>query len=55
MLDEPAEGLASVIVEEIVAQPRLILETGVEILLVDENLEQSARTSQIVTTSSNSA
>ncbi len=39
MLDEPVEGLAPVIVEEIVAQLNLIKATGVAILLVEQNLE----------------
>jgi branched-chain amino acid transport system ATP-binding protein len=39
MLDEPVEGLAPVIVEEIVAQLRLIRAAGVAILLVEQNLE----------------
>ena len=39
MLDEPVEGLAPVIVEEIVAQLKTIRETGVAILLVEQNLE----------------
>ena len=39
MLDEPVEGLAPVIVEEIVAQLKLIREAGVAILLVEQNLE----------------
>jgi branched-chain amino acid transport system ATP-binding protein len=39
MLDEPVEGLAPVIVEEIVAQIKLIREAGVSILLVEQNLE----------------
>jgi branched-chain amino acid transport system ATP-binding protein len=39
MLDEPVEGLAPVIVEEIVAQLKLIKATGVAILLVEQNLE----------------
>ena len=39
MLDEPVEGLAPVIVEEIVAQIRLIKQAGVSILLVEQNLE----------------
>jgi branched-chain amino acid transport system ATP-binding protein len=39
MLDEPVEGLAPVIVEEIVAQLRLIKQAGVAILLVEQNLE----------------
>ena len=39
MLDEPVEGLAPVIVEEIVAQLRLIKAAGVAILLVEQNLE----------------
>lgn len=38
MLDEPVEGLAPVIVEEIVAQIRLIRDQGVPILLVEQNL-----------------
>ena len=39
MLDEPVEGLAPVIVEEIVAQLKTIREAGVAILLVEQNLE----------------
>ena len=39
MLDEPVEGLAPVIVEEIVAQLKLIRAQGVAILLVEQNLE----------------
>lgn len=39
MLDEPVEGLAPVIVEEIVTQIKQIRETGVSILLVEQNLE----------------
>jgi branched-chain amino acid transport system ATP-binding protein len=39
MLDEPVEGLAPVIVEEIVAQLKLIKAAGVAILLVEQNLE----------------
>lgn len=39
MLDEPVEGLAPVIVEEIVAQLKLIRQSGVAILLVEQNLE----------------
>ncbi|MGF6239818.1 branched-chain amino acid transport system ATP-binding protein [Paraburkholderia sp. GAS38] len=39
MLDEPVEGLAPVIVEEIVAQLKLIGQAGVAILLVEQNLE----------------
>ena len=39
MLDEPVEGLAPVIVEEIVAQIRRIKETGIPIVLVEQNLE----------------
>lgn len=39
MLDEPVEGLAPVIVEEIVAQLKLIKKAGVAILLVEQNLE----------------
>ncbi len=38
MLDEPVEGLAPIIVEEIVAQIRLIRDRGVPILLVEQNL-----------------
>jgi branched-chain amino acid transport system ATP-binding protein len=39
ILDEPVEGLAPVIVEEIVAQLKLIKAAGVAILLVEQNLE----------------
>ncbi|CAJ0789928.1 High-affinity branched-chain amino acid transport ATP-binding protein LivF [Ralstonia psammae] len=39
MLDEPVEGLAPVIVEEIVAQLKMIKAAGVSILLVEQNLE----------------
>ncbi len=39
MLDEPVEGLAPVIVEEIVAQLKSIKAAGVPILLVEQNLE----------------
>jgi len=39
MLDEPVEGLAPVIVEEIVAQLKHIREQGIAILLVEQNLE----------------
>jgi len=39
MLDEPVEGLAPVIVEEIVAQLTLIKQSGVAIVLVEQNLE----------------
>ncbi|MGY8525377.1 ABC transporter ATP-binding protein [Paracidovorax citrulli] len=39
MLDEPVEGLAPVIVEEIVAQLKQIKAAGVPILLVEQNLE----------------
>lgn len=39
MLDEPVEGLAPVIVEEIVDQLKLIKASGVSILLVEQNLE----------------
>ena len=39
MLDEPVEGLAPVIVEEIVAQLKVIKAAGVAILLVEQNLE----------------
>lgn len=38
MLDEPVEGLAPVIVDEIVSQIRKIAATGVSILLVEQNL-----------------
>lgn len=38
MLDEPVEGLAPVIVDEIVAQIRKIAAAGVSILLVEQNL-----------------
>lgn len=39
MLDEPVEGLAPVIVEEIVAQLQLIKAQGIPILLVEQNLD----------------
>src|SRR5437773_2060507 len=39
VLDEPVEGLAPVIVEEIVAQLKVIKAAGVAILLVEQNLE----------------
>lgn len=39
MLDEPVEGLAPVIVEEIVAQLKVIKAAGVPILLVEQNLQ----------------
>ncbi len=39
MLDEPVEGLAPVIVEEIVGQLNSIKTSGVAILLVEQNLE----------------
>ncbi|MCF1370844.1 ABC transporter ATP-binding protein [Burkholderia cenocepacia] len=39
MLDEPVEGLAPVIVEEIVEQLKRIKAAGVAILLVEQNLE----------------
>ncbi len=39
MLDEPVEGLAPVIVEEIVVQIGKIRDSGVPILLVEQNLE----------------
>ncbi|MFC3110061.1 ABC transporter ATP-binding protein [Undibacterium arcticum] len=39
MLDEPVEGLAPVIVDEIVAQLKLIKATGMSIILVEQNLE----------------
>ena len=39
MLDEPVEGLAPVIVEEIVAQLKVIKAAGVSIVLVEQNLE----------------
>ncbi len=38
MLDEPVEGLAPVVVEEIVEQIRRIRATGIPILLVEQNL-----------------
>lgn len=38
MLDEPVEGLAPVIVEEIVSRIRAIRDAGVPILLVEQNL-----------------
>ena len=39
MLDEPVEGLAPVIVEEIVEQIKKIKATGIPIILVEQNLE----------------
>jgi branched-chain amino acid transport system ATP-binding protein len=39
MLDEPVEGLAPVIVDEIVAQLKLIKASGMAIILVEQNLE----------------
>ncbi|GAB2892902.1 ABC transporter ATP-binding protein [Paralcaligenes ginsengisoli] len=39
MLDEPVEGLAPIIVEEIVAQLKLLKAQGISILLVEQNLE----------------
>lgn len=39
MLDEPVEGLAPVIVEEIVDQLKQIRSTGMPIILVEQNLE----------------
>jgi len=39
MLDEPVEGLAPVIVDEIVAQIKLIKATGMSIILVEQNLQ----------------
>jgi branched-chain amino acid transport system ATP-binding protein len=39
MLDEPVEGLAPVIVDEIVAQLKLIQKSGMSIILVEQNLE----------------
>ena len=38
LLDEPVEGLAPVIVEEIVAQVKLIKQSGVPVILVEQNL-----------------
>ncbi|MCQ0091554.1 ABC transporter ATP-binding protein [Roseovarius sp. M141] len=38
MLDEPVEGLAPVIVDEIVAQVKKVRDAGVPILLVEQNL-----------------
>ncbi|MBJ7262966.1 MAG: ABC transporter ATP-binding protein [Burkholderiaceae bacterium] len=38
MLDEPVEGLAPVIIEEIVAQLTLIKQSGVAVMLVEQNL-----------------
>jgi branched-chain amino acid transport system ATP-binding protein len=43
LLDEPVEGLAPVIVEEIVDQIRQIKAAGVAILLVEQNLEVCTR------------
>ena len=41
MLDEPVEGLAPVIVEEIVAQLKVIKAAGVSILLVEQNAKKA--------------
>lgn len=46
MLDEPVEGLAPVIVEEIVAQLKQISATGMPIVLVEQNLEVCAQLAQ---------
>lgn len=46
MLDEPVEGLAPVIVEEIVDQLRQISATGMPIVLVEQNLEVCAQLAQ---------
>ena len=45
MLDEPVEGLAPVIVEEIVSQLKTIKAAGVAILLVEQNLSIAMRIS----------
>lgn len=39
ILDEPVEGLAPVIVEEIVERLKLIRQSGISVLLVEQNLE----------------
>lgn len=39
MLDEPVEGLAPVIVEEIVEQLKIIRQSGIPTILVEQNLE----------------
>jgi len=46
MLDEPVEGLAPVIVEEIVAQLHTIAATGVAIVLVEQNLQVCTQLAQ---------
>jgi len=46
MLDEPVEGLAPVIVEEIVDQLRLISATGMPIVLVEQNLQVCCQLAQ---------
>lgn len=46
MLDEPVEGLAPVIVEEIVAQLQQISNTGMPIVLVEQNLEVCTQLAQ---------
>jgi len=46
MLDEPVEGLAPVIVEEIVAQLHTIRAAGVAILLVEQNLQVCTQLAQ---------
>ncbi|HAR06214.1 MAG TPA: ABC transporter ATP-binding protein, partial [Pseudomonas sp.] len=43
MLDEPVEGLAPVIVEEIVAQIKSIKQAGVTILLVEQNFRFASK------------
>jgi len=46
MLDEPVEGLAPVIVEEIVDQLRQIAATGMPIVLVEQNLQVCCQLAQ---------
>lgn len=46
MLDEPVEGIAPVIVEEIVAQLKQISATGMPIVLVEQNLEVCTQLAQ---------
>lgn len=46
MLDEPVEGIAPVIVEEIVAQLKQISATGMPIVLVEQNLEVCSQLAQ---------
>ena len=46
MLDEPVEGIAPVIVEEIVSQLKQISATGMPIVLIEQNLEVCTQLAQ---------